>query len=81
MFQGLYLVGALAAVIAGYFGFCGFSMDTAVASGPAGETVANLQLMHIQALNFALAIGAGIMACILIGAGAVVEAIRKSRRD
>lgn len=57
-------VGALFTVAAGYFLFVGLTLQTTIGSG--GETVANLQLMHIQAMDIAIGIGAAIVAAIFV---------------
>lgn len=79
MVVGFYLFGLVSAVAGLYFGYCGFTMDTTV---PVGDgTVANFELMNIQSQNFAFAVGFGIIASVLIGSGAIIEAVRKRQAD
>jgi hypothetical protein len=75
---GLNLASAIFAVIAAYFLYSGFSLETTVASAgtPVGfDGVANLQLMHIQSLNFATGIGAAVVSAVLLIGAAIVGAI------
>jgi hypothetical protein len=63
------VVGAALWVIAAYMIYSGLAMPTTLPSdyAPQGfEGVVNLQLMHIQAMNLHLGIGAGIAGTLLI---------------
>lgn len=67
MAQRLAAFAFIFALIAGYFLFEGFTLDTSV-----GE-VANLQLMHVQAMQIGLGIGAAVIAAILVTGAAIVS--------
>lgn len=64
------------ALVAGWFLYVGMSLEVTVTT--AEGTVANLQLMHMQATNIAIAIGAAIVSAILAVGSAVVAAIRRA---
>jgi uncharacterized membrane protein len=61
----------LFAAVAAYFLYSGFTLDTTIAAE--GQTIANLELMHIQSLNFATGIGAAIIAAIFGAASALAR--------
>lgn len=63
-------------LIAGWFFYVGLSADVSVMTD-AGE-VANLQMMHMQATNIAIGIGAAIVAAVLAVGSAIVGAILKA---
>lgn len=69
-------VAVLFAIISAWFLYIGFSMDTTITSE--GMDVVNMQLMHIQSLNIALGVGAGIAAVLIAVGGAVVDAIERA---
>lgn len=78
--ESLLAVGsALFAIVAGWFLYVGLSMNVVVATD-AGE-VANLQLMHIQASNTSIGIGAAIVSAVLATGSAIVTALRKSYEE
>lgn len=54
--------------VAAYFLYSGFTLGTSVETG--GQAMANLELMHIQSLNFATGIGSAIISAIF-GAASV----------
>lgn len=69
-------IGGVFAVIAGLLLFGGFRMETTVQGPdtPAGfQGVANLQLMHIQSVNFQIAIGSAIIAALFFCAAAITS--------
>jgi hypothetical protein len=73
MAQVLGLFASLFTVIGGYFLYVGITLNTAV-SAPDGSSVANLQLMHAQAMNIGIGIGAAVIASIFaVGAALVNE--------
>lgn len=72
MQTGLAFSGVIFAIIATYFLYSGFTLETTI-----GDT-ANLQLMHIQSLNFATGIGAAIISAILAVGSAIVGTITKA---
>ena len=63
----------LFALVAGWFLYAGLSAGVTVAT-EAGE-IANLQLMHVQATNIAIGIGASVVSAILAVGAAIVSAI------
>lgn len=64
--QLAYAIGTiLFALVAAYFLASGFMMATDMPSLDGSGSVANLQLMHIQSINFATGIGAAIISAIL----------------
>jgi hypothetical protein len=72
------VLGAFATVfvvIAGYFLFVGLTLDTSVAAGDGG-TVANLQLMHVQAMQIGLGVGAAVIAAIFATGAAIISSRR-----
>lgn len=64
----------LAGIGAAYFVFSGYALDTTISTA-AGD-MANLQLMHVQSINFAAGIGLAIIAALLFVGAAIVEALR-----
>lgn len=64
------------ALVAAWFVFAGVSAETTVIYE--GQTVANAQLMHVQATNIAIGIGSAVVAAILAVGAAIVGAIRSS---
>jgi uncharacterized membrane protein len=58
------VASVLFAIVAAYFLFSGFTLETTF------EGQANLQLMHIQSLNFMTGIGAAIISAIFGSASA-----------
>jgi hypothetical protein len=74
------VLGAFATVfgvVAAYFLFVGITLDTAVSTGDGG-TVANLQLMHVQAMNIGIGIGAAVISAIF-AVGAAIITSRKGQ--
>lgn len=71
----LEVTASLFALVAAYFLYSGFALDTNVTIE--GQTIANLQMMHIQSLNFATGIGAAVIAAVLLAASAIIAAIRE----
>lgn len=69
MQTGLSFTAILFAIVSAYFLYSGFTLDTAI------DGTANLQLMHIQSMNFATGIGAAIIAAILAVGSAIVGAV------
>lgn len=67
------------ALIAGWFVYAGVSAETTIVYD--GQTIANAQLMHIQATNIAVGIGSAIVSAILAIGAAIVGAIRSSRPE
>lgn len=79
MAQVLAAFGAIFGVIGGYFIWIACTMETTVTGGaaPAGfDGIANLQLMHIQAMNLHIGLGSAAVAAIFIIGGAIVSAIK-----
>lgn len=72
MQASLGFTAALFAIASAYFLYSGFTLETAI------DGTANLQLMHIQSMNFATGIGAGIISAVLAVGGAIVGAINPS---
>jgi hypothetical protein len=72
MTQRLAAFSFIFVLIAGYFLYAGISLDTSVPTGDGG-TVANLQLMHVQAMKIGLGIGAAIIASIFAIGAAIVS--------
>lgn len=83
MATGLRLTAAIFTVVAAYFFYSGYAIETTIVTpGVEGfDGIANLQLMHVQSLNFATAIGAAIIAAILAVGSAIVAAIDTQRSD
>jgi hypothetical protein len=73
MSAGLGGTSVLFAIAAAFFLYSGLSMPTTIHDGT--SEVANLQLMHTQSLNIAIAIGAAIVSAILAVGSAIVGAI------
>lgn len=74
----LMLLGALFAVIGVYFLYSGFILPTSVpnpAAVPGMEQVANLELMHIQTMNFLTGVGALIISALFWVGAAIVGSI------
>jgi hypothetical protein len=59
-------------LVGGYFLYSGLVMDTSVATGDGG-TVANLQLMHVQAMKIALGIGSAVIAALFAVGSAIIS--------
>ena len=81
MRQTLALFSFVMVMVAAWFIFAGFSIETTV-STPAGletleETrgVANLQLMHLQLLDVIIGVVSGLAACVLFAGSAIVGAL------
>ena len=72
MAQRLAAFAFVFALVAGYFLYSGFSLETSVSTGDGG-TVANLQLMHVQAMQMGLGIGAAVIASIFAVGAAIVS--------
>jgi multisubunit Na+/H+ antiporter MnhB subunit len=72
MAQRLAAVAFIFALVAGYFLFAGFTLDTSVATGEGGS-VANLQLMHVQAMQVGIGIGAAVIASIFAIGAAIIS--------
>lgn len=70
-----YFFGMISAAAACYFGYAADRLDVSV------DGVANGHLMHIQALQFALALAAGIVAAVLLSAGGIIQVLRERSRD
>jgi hypothetical protein len=73
--QGLAMTSALFAFVAAYFLWSGFTLVTDF------DGTANLQLMHIQSLNFATGIGSAIVSAILAVGSAIVGTITKASAE
>lgn len=71
MAQRLAAFAFIFSAVAGYFLFEGFTLDTSVGTGDGGS-VANLQLMHVQAMQIGLGIGAAVVAAIFAVGAAIV---------
>lgn len=63
---GMEIGAGVFTIIAAYFLYSGFTLATDIPNPDGFGTVANLQLMHIQSLNFATGIGSAIIAAILL---------------
>jgi hypothetical protein len=70
----LEVLAAIFVIIAAWFLYAGFSADVTVAT-EAG-LVANAQLMHIQATNVAIGLGAAVIAALLLVGAGIIAAIR-----
>lgn len=70
----LEIAAGIFAAVAAYFLYSGFTLATNITIE--GQAVANLELMHIQSMNFATGIGAAIIAAVLLAASAIIGAIR-----
>jgi hypothetical protein len=70
---GLAGFSILFAIVAGAFLFIGYSRETTVFTD--GGEIANLQMLHLQSLDFAIAIGAAVISAILAIGSAIVAAI------
>lgn len=70
------ITAGIFAIVAAYFLYSGFTLATSVTIE--GQAVANLELMHIQSMNFATGIGAAIIAAVLLAASAIIGAIRRA---
>jgi hypothetical protein len=69
------VLGAFATVfgvVAAYFLYVGITLATSVPTGDGGS-VANLQLMHAQAMNIGIGIGAAVIAAIFATGAAIVS--------
>lgn len=78
MKTALALLTIIFGAISAWFLVAACSVQTAVAStdAPAGyDGIANLQAMHFQMADIVLGVGAGVVAAILLGALAVVDAM------
>ena len=71
---GLGATAFIFALVAAYFFYSGYTLPTSVNQDGQGY-VANLELMHIQSINFATAIGASVIAAILAVGASIVSAI------
>lgn len=71
MAQVLAAVALVFALVAGYFLFSGMTLDTSVSAD--GTTVANLQLMHVQAMQIGIGVGSAITASIFAVGAAIVS--------
>lgn len=58
MGQRLAAIAFVFTLVAGYFLYVGVTLDTSI------EGTANLQLMHVQAMNIGIGVGAAIIASI-----------------
>jgi hypothetical protein len=72
MAQRLAAFAFIFAAAAAYFLYSGLTLETSVADG-AGGSVANIQLMHVQAMQVGLGIGAAIVASIFAVGAAIVS--------
>jgi glycerol kinase len=72
MAQRLAALSFVFVLLAGYFLFGGFTLDTSVSTGDGG-TVANLQLMHVQAMKIGVGVGSAIIASIFATGAAIVS--------
>jgi hypothetical protein len=84
MRQTLALFSFIMVMVAAWFIFAGFSIETTV-SAPAGletlqgtQGVANLQLMHLQLLDVIIGVVSGLAACVLFAGSAIVGAIENA---
>jgi glycerol kinase len=71
MAQRLAALAFVFVLVAGYFLYSGLVMDTSTATGDGG-TVANLQLMHVQAMKIGLGIGSAVIAALFAVGSAIV---------
>lgn len=71
MAQRLAAFAFIFAAVAAYFLYSGMMLDTSVSAGD-GSSVANLQLMHVQAMQIGLGTGAAIVASIFAVGAAIV---------
>lgn len=65
-----YFFGMIAAVIAAYIGYDAETMSASI------DGIANAHLMHIQISKLIFALVFGIIAAILLSAGAIIQAIQ-----
>lgn len=72
MAQRLAALSFVFVLLAGYFIYYGLALETSVPSGDGG-TVANLQLMHVQAMKLGIGIGAAIIASIFATGAAIIN--------
>lgn len=69
-------------LVAGWFMFAGFSVETTLPSndptiGALGvQGISNLQLMHIQLLDFVTGLVAGLASAVLFAGAAIVAAVQ-----
>lgn len=75
----LEVIATIFAIIAAWFIYVGVSAGVTVTT-EAGE-VANLQLMHVQATNIQIGIGAAIVSAILLIGSAIIGAIRRAATE
>lgn len=77
MSDALLAIGSfIFALVAGWFLYIGFVADVSVPTD-SGD-VANLQLMHVQATNIAVGIGAALVSAVLAVGSAIVAAIHRA---
>lgn len=76
MKEFLFTVATIIAIIAGYFIWIALNMDITVAN-PDGipQRVVNIELQHINQIDFMLGIGAAVVSSIFYSASAIVSAI------
>jgi hypothetical protein len=72
MAQRLAALSFIFALVAGYFLYVGLALDTSVSTDDGGA-VSNIQLMHVQAMEIELGIGAAIIASIFATGAAIVS--------
>lgn len=75
MHSGLATTSAIFAIAAAYFLWSGFTLATDI------DGTANLQLMHIQSMNFATGIGAAVVSAVLAVGSAIVGTINGASKD
>jgi hypothetical protein len=74
-------------MVATWFLYAGFSMETTVPASDASEFlngaqgVSNLQLMHIQLIDVVIGVTAGLGSCILYVGSAIVTALRPEKSE
>ena len=75
-------IGAIFSLVAGYFIWIAVGMETTtvVAQAPAGfDGVANLQMMHLQAMNLQIGLSAAIIAAIFFVGAGITAAIEQQK--
>lgn len=75
----LAVISTIFMLVAAWFLYAGFSMEVVVTT-EAGE-IANLQLMHMQATDIAIGLGAAVVSSVLAIGSAIVAAIRRAASE
>jgi uncharacterized membrane protein len=76
---------AILLMVATWFLYTGFSIETTVPASPeaseilsaGAQGISNLQLMHIQLIDIIIGLVAGLGSCVLYSAAAIVAAIER----